>query len=188
MSDQKENLSQRGFSLIEMSIVTAIVLLVAIMAIPAVGNYVMENRVPKVGEALARFVIQTRVVAAGGAAAPYAGITTGSLANMVSQSGVFNVSGTGASAVVKHGLGADGVATVAEADLGAGFTITLSKVSNVACPGIASMVQRVSDSVQITPDAGTATIIKSPSVEFSAMAAESACAEGDVNTFTVTAS
>lgn len=179
---------QQGFSLIEMSIVTAIVLLLAIMAIPAVGSYVLENRVPKVGEALARFIIQTRVVASGGAATPYTGISTGNLASMVSQSGVFTVSGTGATASVKHGLGSDGVASVAESDLGAGFTVTLSKVNHVACPGIASMVQRVADSVQITPDSGAAVVVKSASVPFSAMAAESACAQGDVNTFTLTAS
>lgn len=179
---------QRGFSLIEMSVVTAIVLLLAIMAIPAVGSYVLENRVPKVGEALARFIIQTRVVASGGAATPYSGISTGNLASMVSQSGAFTVSGTGASATVKHGLGADGVASVAEADLGAGFTVTLSNVNHVACPGIASMIQRVADSVQITPESGAATVVKSASVAFSAMAAEAACAEGDVNTFTLTAS
>lgn len=179
---------QRGFSLIEMSVVTAIVLLLAIMAIPAVGSYVLENRVPKVGEALARFIIQTRVVASGGAATPYSGISTGNLASMVSQSGAFTVSGTGASATVKHGLGADGVASVAEADLGAGFTVTLSNVNHVACPGIASMIQRVADSVQITPESGAATVVKSASVAFSAMAAEAACAQGDVNTFTLTAS
>lgn len=179
---------QRGFSLIEMSIVTAIVLLLAIMAIPTVGNYVLENRVPKVGETLARFIVQTRIVGAGGVHNPYAGITSASLANMVAGSGVFTVTGSGASAAIRHGLGSDGVATVDQADSGGSFTVTLSKVSNIACPGLASMLQNVSDLVRITPDAGTATTIKSETVPFSAMAAQHACSKGNVNTFTITAS
>lgn len=177
---------QKGFSLIEMSIVTAIVLLLAIMAIPAVGNYVMENRVPKVGEALARFIVQTRIVGSGGASTPYAGINTGNLANMVANSGVFTVSGTGSTASVRHGLGIDGTATVSESSMGAGFTVTLSKVNNIACPGIASMMQRVSDTVKVAPESGTSTVVKSSSVAFNAMAAEAACEQGDVNTFTFT--
>ena len=47
---------QRGFSLMEVSIVTAVVLLIAIVGIPAIGAYVIENKVPKVGEELQRFV------------------------------------------------------------------------------------------------------------------------------------
>ena len=38
---------QRGFSLMEVSIVTAVVLLIAIVGIPAIGAYVIENKVPK---------------------------------------------------------------------------------------------------------------------------------------------
>ena len=48
---------QRGFSLVEVAVVTAIVLLLAIIGIPAIGNYLVENKVPKVGEELARFVL-----------------------------------------------------------------------------------------------------------------------------------
>src|SRR5690606_12274005 len=52
---------QAGFSLVEVSIVTAIVLLIAVIGIPAIGGYVMENKVPKVGQELARFVMHVRV-------------------------------------------------------------------------------------------------------------------------------
>ena len=47
---------QRGFSLVEVSIVTAIVLLISIASIPAINSYVIENKVPRVGEELQRFV------------------------------------------------------------------------------------------------------------------------------------
>src|SRR5690606_26172617 len=88
---------QKGFSLIEVSIVTAIVLLLAIIAIPAIGAYVVENKVPKVGEELARFILQTKVNAPNGSVTPYAGIGTNNFANLVRDSSVFSVSGTDAS-------------------------------------------------------------------------------------------
>ncbi|MNG37211.1 hypothetical protein D3C84_1244910 [compost metagenome] len=47
---------QQGFSLMEVSIVTAIVLLIAIVGIPAIGSYVIDNKVPQVGEDMLRFV------------------------------------------------------------------------------------------------------------------------------------
>ncbi|MGE4369795.1 MAG: type 4 pilus major pilin [Burkholderiaceae bacterium] len=174
---------QQGFSLIEISIVTAIVLLLAIVAIPSIGSYLVENKVPKVGEELARFVVQTKVNASAGGATPYSGIGTENLANMVGQSGVFSVSGSGAGTAVKHGLGTDGAVTVAETGSGAGFSITLSNVNNAACPGIASVMQRVADTMSVSPDAGAAVTLKDSTVTYNALSAEASCAKGDVNSF-----
>ena len=42
--------AQGGFSLIEISIVTAIIMLIAIVGIPSVQSYVIENKVPRVAE------------------------------------------------------------------------------------------------------------------------------------------
>jgi len=174
---------QRGFSLIEVSIVTAIVLLLAIIGIPAVGSYVIENKVPKVGEELARFVLQTKVNAPNGASEPYLGIATSNFANLVRESSIFSVSGTEASPKVLHGLGKAGEVTVAPADLGAAFAITLSNVNHVACPAIASVLQRVSDSIKVDGN-----IIKDGTTNYSALATEALCTKGDVNTFVFTAS
>jgi len=41
---------QRGFSLIEISIVTTIMMLLAIVGIPAIQGYVVESKVPRVAE------------------------------------------------------------------------------------------------------------------------------------------
>src|SRR5690606_23928370 len=112
---------QQGFSLIEVSIVTAIVLLLAIIGIPAIGGYVVENKVPKVGEELARFILQTKVNASNGSATPYAGIATSNFANLVRDSSIFTVTGADASVKVLHGLGAEGEVSVAESDAGAAF-------------------------------------------------------------------
>lgn len=180
--------SQDGFSLIEVSIVTAIVLLLAIIGVPAIGGYVVENKVPKVGEELARFILQTKVNAPNGSTTPYAGIATSNFANLVRESSIFSVADSGATPRVLHGLGGDGQVTIAEVDGGASFSITLSKVSNAACPAIASVMQRVSDTMTVGPEGQAATTIKDDVTHYSALATESKCASGDVNTFIFTAS
>lgn len=177
------HLAQRGFSLVEVSIVTAIILLLAIIGIPAVGSYVVENKVPKVGEALSRFMLQTKVNAPNGSSEPYATIATSNFANTVRDSSVFSVSGVDAGTKVLHGLGKGGEVTVASADLGAGFTITLTNVNHVACPAIASVLQRVSDTMKVAD-----TTIKDSATTYSALATEALCTRGDVNKFEFTAS
>lgn len=169
---------QRGFSLVEVAVVTAIVLLLAIIGIPAIGNYLVENKVPKVGEELARFVLHTQVNASSGSAEPYNAITTASFARMVGDSGLFSVSGADATTVVAHGLGTDGVVSVQAEDLGAAFSISLSNVSHVACPSIASIMQRVSKTMTVA-----GVTIKDASTPYSAIETESECEHGDVNDF-----
>ncbi len=176
---------QAGFSLIEVSIVTAIVLLLAIIAIPAVGAYVIENKVPKVGEELARFVLQTQINAQPGTDTPYTTIKTVNLANAVRDSGLFTVSGSGESVQVQHGLGNEGTVTVDKEEGGAEFSLTLSKVNHAACPALASVMQRVVRTIKI--GAGeAATPVKNDSLSYNAVTAESACEKGDVNTFVFT--
>ena len=180
--------AQAGFSLVEVSIVMAIVLLLAIIAIPTVGAYVVESKVPKVGEELARFILHTKVNASNGSATPYEGIGNSNLANMVRGSSIFSVSGTESDPSVRHGLSSDGEVSVAEADGGAAFTITLSNVNHAACPSIASVMQRVSDEIVMTPRGGNSVVIKAASTHYSALEAESRCSQGDGNTFVFTVS
>jgi type IV pilus assembly protein PilA len=180
--------AQQGLSLIEVSIVTAIVLLLAIIGVPAIGAYVVENKVPKVGEEIARFILQTKVNASNVSDTPYQGIDTVNFANLVRDSSIFAVSGDGSTLKVLHGLGNEGVVSVAAEESGASFSITLSKVHNAACPSIASILQRVSDSMTVASDGQGSTVIKNDTVLYSALAAEARCAKGDVNTFVFTAS
>jgi hypothetical protein len=141
-----------------------------------------------VGEELARFILQTKVNASNGSASPYAGIDTGNFANLVRDSSIFSVSGADASIKVLHGLGTEGEVTVTEALAGAGFAITLSNVNNAACPSIASVMQRVADSITVAPDGQAASTIKDATTHYSALTTESRCGQGDVNTFVFTVS
>lgn len=190
---------QRGFSLIEVSIVTAIVLLVAIIGIPAIGAYVIENKVPKVGEELQRFVARTKANAQGAGPTPYVDIDTGALANALRDSSVVAVSGTGSNAVVAHGLGGNGTSgngtillvpvSVAAGGTGSGFAITLTNVNHAACPALASVMQRVSDVITVEGEGGAVKVKDTtivPRLAYSAAAAETHCAEGDYNTFVFT--
>lgn len=183
MAGRRRAARQQGFSLIEVSIVTAIVLLLAIISIPAIGGYVIENKVPKVGEELARFILQTKVNAPNGSTTPYADIDTRHFAKLVRDSSIFSVSGSDSSTRVLHGLGSDGEVSVDPADSGAAFAITLSGVNNVACPSIASIMQRVSDSITIAAQGRAATVVKNATTPYSALNAEAQCTQGDVNTF-----
>lgn len=186
--DGRQRRSQEGFSLVEVSIVMAIVLLLAIIAIPTVRTYVIESKVPKVGEELARFILHTKINASGGASLPYDGITTSNLANMLRDSGIFSISGSTSAPTVRHGLGADGEVSVAQAEAGAAFTITLSHVNHAACPSIASVLQRLSDTIVLTPQGGSAAVVKDASTHYSALETELRCSQGDGNTFVFTVS
>src|SRR5690625_618125 len=180
---------QAGLSLIEVSIVSAIVLLLAIIAIPAVGAYVIENKTPRVGEELARFVLQTQINAQPGSSLPYQGVGTRNLAAMVLDSSLLSVSDPlSDNPVVLHGLGREGTVQVNPADAGASFSIVLDRVNHAACPALASVIQRLAHTIAISsPSSGSATV-KDENLEYNALNAESRCSKADVNTFTFTAS
>jgi len=169
--------------LIEVSIVTAIVLLLAIIGIPAIGGYVVENKVPKVGEELVRFILQTKVNAPNGSTTPYAGIETLNFANLVRESSIFSVSGSDTSIRVMHGLGSGGEVTVAAQNAGEAFAITMSNVNDAACPSIASVMQRVADTVTVASEGESAVVVKDGTTPYSALATETQCSRGDANTF-----
>src|SRR5690606_1525438 len=80
-------------------------------------------------------------------------------------------------------------ASIAAAGAGSGFSITLTNVNNAACPGLASVMQHMSDIISIEGRGGAAIVkdnIAVPRVPYSASAAEAQCAEGDSNTYVFT--
>lgn len=190
---------QRGFSLVEVSIVTAIILLISIASIPAINNYVIENKVPKVGEEMQRFVARLKANSQGAGTSPYAGIDTSALANAMRNSSVLMVSGQGSGAQVAHGLGGSGVngsgtvaltpAAAGDGGSGSAFALTFTDVNDAACPSLASVMQRVSEIISIA-GAGGAVVVKdalaNPPLAYNAAQSETQCAAGDRNTFVFT--
>lgn len=196
---KNEQSRQRGFSLIEISMVTAIMMLIAIIGIPAIQAYVIENKVPRVAEELQRFVARLKSHTHGFGTAPYASINGATLANAMRSSTVVSVSGSGAGASIAHGLGGKGAAgqgiiaiapqSVGGSAHGAAFSITLNHVNHAACPGLASILQRIADIVTIAGKSGPVMVkdtSSEPGQPYDALLADEQCVSGDRNTFMFT--
>lgn len=187
---------QRGFSLIEISIVTTIMMLLAIVGVPAIQGYVVESKVPRVAEELQRFIARLKMTTHGFGASPYASVDTTVLANALRGSSVVSVTGTGRSAHVAHGLGGSGVSgrgviqiapyAVSGAPSGSAFLLTLNDVNHAACPGLASVLQRIAEVVRISGAGGPVTVknsLQDPVASYNPMLADAQCLQGDRNEF-----
>ena len=191
--------AQAGFSLIEISIVTTLMMLIAIIGIPAIQSYVIENKVPRVAEEIQRFIARIKANTNGFAANPYLGLDSGALANALRTSSVVTVSGAGASATIAHGLGGTGtsgrgvIAVAAQAIpggmSGSAFSLTLNDVNQAACPAVASILQRLAEVVTVTGVSGPVVVknaLIEPPMAYNPMLADAQCASGDRNTFSFT--
>lgn len=184
MRQHHKKWAQQGFSLVEVSIVTAIVLLLAVIGIPAIGSYLIENKVPKVGEDLVRFILQAQVGSFDGTGTPYASMSTTAAARYLHDSSVVSIRESGGTARILHGLGGNGEITVSPQSGGEAFSIVLDKVNHAACPSIASVLQRVSDTITLSAEGQSSTVLKNDTTSYSALTAQQRCSKGDSNTFT----
>lgn len=196
---RQEWVAQRGFSLIEISIVTTLMMLIAIIGIPAIQGYVIENKVPRVAEEMQRFVARMKANTNGFGATPYSGIDSGALANALRSSSVVSVAGFGARASVAHGLGGTGHSgrgvisvepqAVPGASSGSAFSLTLNDVNQAACPALASILQRLAEVVTIAGASGPIMVknaLTEPNMPYNPMLADAQCVSGDRNTFVFT--
>jgi Tfp pilus assembly protein FimT len=190
---------QRGFSLIEISIVTTLMMLIAIIGIPAIQGYVIENKVPRVAEEIQRFVARMKANTNGFGSTPYLGVDSGALANALRTSSVVSVTGFGVRANVAHGLGGSGHSgrgvisvepqALAGASSGSAFSLTLNDVNQAACPALASILQRLAEVVTISGASGPVTVknaLTEPQMPYNPMLADAQCLSGDRNTFVFT--
>jgi len=187
---------QAGFSLVEVSIVTALMVILAIVGIPALQDYVIENKVPKVGADLQRFVARMKVASIGGSEAPFANVDRRVLVNGMRGSSAVTVRGEGSTAVVVHGLGGNGTAdsgaiTVAPAavpdqPVGSAFSLTLDHVNHAACPVLATVLQRMASQVTVDGKSGEVVVkndFNSPPMAYQPVLADAQCQRGDNNRF-----
>src|SRR5690625_1730824 len=88
---KRATLAQQGLSLIELSVVTVIILLLAVLAVPVIQGYLVENRVPKVGEALAHYVLRQHLNASVHGAGQYEGMNIDHFSRQNQDKAVFNI-------------------------------------------------------------------------------------------------
>ncbi len=187
---------QLGFSLVEVSIVTALMVILAIVGIPALQDYVIENKVPKVASDLQRFVARMKVAGIGGSDAPYANVDRRVLVNGMRGSSAVTLRGEGASAVVVHGLGGQGVsgngeimvaaAAAPDQSMGSAFSLTLDHVNHAACPMLATTLQRMASEVTVDGKSGKVVVkndFSSPPMAYQPVLADAQCQRGDNNRF-----
>lgn len=187
---------ESGFSLVEVSIVTALMIILAIIGIPALQDYVIENKVPKVGADLQRFVARMKVAALGGGNAPYENVDQRVLVNGLRGGAAVAVRGEGQGAIVVHGLGGQGgpghgeirISPESGLDLpfGSAFSLTLDHVNHAACPLIASTMQRMASVVKVSGRASEVEVknmFASPPRTYQPLLADAQCERGDNNRF-----
>jgi len=190
------NKFQRGFSLVEVSIVTALMVILAIIGVPALQAYVIENKVPKVAGDLQRFVSRMKVAAIGGGATPYDQIDQRSLINGMRSATAVTVLGTGPDAAVVHGLGGLGksgngtISTKPEGvpglPQGSAFSLVLSNVNHAACPALVTAMQRMASVIKVTGRSGAVEVKNAfldPPRQYQPVLADAQCERGDKNVF-----
>lgn len=175
--------TEQGFSLLEVSVVTAIMTLLAIIAVPAINSYLIENKVPKVGEELARYIVHNQLNTPIDEGAPYATLDTQSLLTFIQPGSVLSV---GANNRVLHGLGSQGQIRIAATQAGQAYTLSFDKVHHAACPSLASVLQRLASHISISATGSQATPVKQAGQAYNGLRAQQACAKGAVNTFVFT--
>ena len=188
--------NESGFSLVEVSIVTALMVILAILGMPALQDYVIENKVPKVASDLQRFVARMKVAALGGGSTPYERIDQRVLVNGLRGSSAIRISGDTSSPVVAHGLGGQGtrgngeirVAPSATPDSsnGSAFSLTLDHVNHAACPALISALQRLASSVTVKGREGEVSVkqlLANPPRPYEPLLADAQCERGDSNEF-----
>ena len=107
----------------------------------------------------------------------------------MSESSVFKVNG----ATVAHrlggsGAGSNGTITIGPVALGggaagSGFGLTLTNVNHRACPGLATTLNSVSETISVNGTAAKTLGANNEPGSFNAVTAQDLCVKGDNNTF-----
>jgi type IV pilus assembly protein PilA len=193
---QRPRAAEAGFSLVEVSIVTALMVILAIIGVPALQAYVIENKVPKVAADMQRFVSRMKVAALGGGLAPYATVDQRALINGMRSASVIAVQGQGQKADVSHGLGGQGRGnsgtisiapdTVPGMSVGSAFRLTLTHVNHAACPMLVTAMQRMASVITVSGHGASVEVKNAfidPVLSYQPVLADAQCARGDNNQF-----
>jgi len=178
---------QKGNMLLNIAIALVITAVLAAIGIPKLLDYLVEGAVPSVAEEIQRFVGRTQVSNNGNGTAPYTGLNQTYFARAVRgsalQVGAVAGQGTGGT-VVRHGLGGDAAGTIVLTNAATTFTLTFNNVSQAACPGLATSLQKTFDNITINGTAVKVTAADRTITQgYVAAGAAAQCVDGELNTF-----
>lgn len=95
---------QGGFTIVELLTVIAVITILAIVSIFAVPPLIISGKVGPSATELTRGMQKMRINSEGSGLAPYAAVTTSTLANQMRGGSVFTVIGSGTTATLQHSL------------------------------------------------------------------------------------
>lgn len=182
MHFQRSSSRQSGFTFVELTIVIAIIAVLAIAGIPIAQTMVVKGKVEPVANDISKTAAAVRGIYAGTVPNPYSAITGGLLAQTAKGiATALNVNGT-STFTLTHDLGTTGgTLTAASANGGASFAVTVPTVNDAACPGLASVLSKSASAISIN-----GTSVKAAGGTFNAGTAQGACTSGDTNSFVFT--
>lgn len=173
---------QRGFTMVELLVVLAIIAVLAIIGVPAARGIIVGGKVEPTAGDINKVVAKVRGNYAGNGSSPYATITTAVFSTTArGMTSAVSVSG----AAMSHDIGAAGSqVTVAPSTIGTAgdsFAVTLPTVNEAACPGLASALSKAAEVITIN-----GTSVKAVNGAYAPTTAQTACAANDANTFVFT--
>jgi prepilin-type N-terminal cleavage/methylation domain-containing protein len=171
---------QAGFTIIELIIVVGI-----IAALAAVGNIGLGVRNNVVGGNEGKIMnAALQCMQQKNSAPTYAAVTLASMANLSCfPDEQITGKGTAAASAVSGLVGANYVvAPVALSGANAGLQLTLAGIPKKNCDGLVKAVAASTATVTVTPDGGSATIVKAVGATLDDAAVGVACGSGDTAT------
>jgi len=186
MSKPHRSAAQRGFTMIELTVVIGLVAVLMIIGIPFVRNFMIDGKVPKVADDITKVATKLRTNFSGQGATPYTSISTASFANTAKgMASVLIINGSGATATVTHDIGATGsTVTAASATIttaGDSFAVTVNDAAEAACPSLAAGISKAAERITIN-----GTTVKAVGGNYNGATASTACTAGDTNDFVFT--